>query len=169
MRRVLPTVLGLLLCTGTALADEPVPIGDLVADPDTFHFKIVILQGAVSHVTPLPPYSPTPDTTCYGAYAFTLKDDSGAVDVSVLGICGRPLLREPEVRDGERIQLTAQILSPNRMTSAKKGEDKKLRVIANAITHLAQETAPSEGAATEKPKEPAKTDDGGRPAGDSGY
>lgn len=144
MRRAILTAFGALIFAGTALAGEPVPIGDIVADPNTFHFRLVTLHGRVDLVTPLPPYSPAPDTTCYGAYAFTLTDESGSVEVSVLGICGRPLLREPEVRNGEHIELTAQILSPNRTTSTKQGEEKKLRVVANAITHLAAEEKPSE-------------------------
>lgn len=164
-----------MLPAGLARADEPVPIGEVVADPDAYHFRIISLEGTVHLVTQLQPYSPTPDTTCYGAYTFMLEDETGSVEVSVLGICGKPLVREPEVTDGEAIVLAAQILSPNRLTSASKDEVKKLRVIANSIRHLSADTTPAEGAAPnqteetagaeghDKPGEDGKPADGGRP------
>jgi hypothetical protein len=165
----------LLAPGGLALADEPVPIGEVVADPDAYHFRLVPLQGTVRKVAPLPPYTPGPDTTCYGAYTFTLEDDTGSIEISVLGICGKPILRKPEVNDGEVILLTAQILSPNNLTSAFKGEVKRLRAVANSITHLAPVVAPTESPApnqaeeTAKPEGDGKPGEDGTPAGDSGY
>lgn len=145
---------------GPARADEPVPIGDVVADPDAYHFRLVALQGTVRRITLLPPYTLGPVTTCYGAYTFVLEDTTGSIEVSVLGICGKPLLRNPEVADGERILLTAQIFSPNRVTSASKGEVKSLRAVANEIRHLSRvEPSP-------EPAAPAESD---QPSGDSGY
>jgi hypothetical protein len=151
----------LLAAAGFAAADEPVPIGEVVADPDVYHFRLIPLQGTVRQVTQLPPYAPSPDTTCYGAYTFTLEDESGSMEVEVLGICGKPLLRKPEVGDGERILLIAQILSPNRLTSASKGEVKRLRALANSITHLSP-VAPAPENAT-----PGQAEETGAPEGDS--
>jgi hypothetical protein len=168
----------LLAPGGLVRAGEPVPIGEVVADPDAYHFRIVPLQGTVRKVAPLPPYTPGPDTTCYGAYTFTLEDDTGSIEISVLGICGKPILRKPEVNDGEVILLTAQILSPNHLTSAFKGEVKRLRAVANSITHPSPVVAPTESPAPDQPnqmEETAKPEGGGRPgednkpAGDSGY
>ena len=167
-------VLGLMMPAGLARADEPVPIGEVVADPDAYHFRIISLQGTVRRVTPLPPYTPTPDTTCYGAYTFMLEDETWSAEISVLGICGKPLMRKPEVIDGEAIVLAAQILSPNRLTSATKDEVKKLRVIANSIKHLSADATPAEDAApsqtegtagpegNDKPVEDGKPEDDGR-------
>ena len=167
----------LLAFGGLALADEPVPIGEVVADPDAYHFRIVPLQGTVRQVSPLPPYTPGPDTICYGAYTFTLEDDTGSLEISVLGICGQPVLRKPEVNDGEVILLTAQILSPNHLTSASKGEVKRLRAVANSIIHLSPVVEPPEYSAPNQPnqEEMAKPEGDGKPgedskpAGDSGY
>jgi hypothetical protein len=157
----------LLAWAGPASADDPIPIGEIVADPDAYHFRIVPLQGVVRRVAQLPPYTPGPDTTCYGAYTFMLEDDTGSIEVSVLGICGRPILRKPEVTDGETILLTAQILSPSHMTSREKGEVKRLRAVANSIAHLAPAAPPEEAPAhTEETASPEGT---GKPAGDSGY
>ena len=167
---VIATVL--LVLGGLALAGEPVPIGEVVADPDAYHFRIVPLQGTVRQVSPLPPYTPGPDTICYGAYTFTLEDDTGSIEISVLGICGQPVLRKPEVSDGEGILLTAQILSPNHLTSASKGEVKRLRAVANSITHLSPVVTPPESSAQNQPnqmEEMAKPEEDGKPEKDGGY
>lgn len=154
MRGAVPVVvaIGLLAVAGFAFADEPVAIGEVVADPDAYHFNLVSMEGTVRQVTQLPPYTPGPDTTCYGAYTFMLEDASGSIEVSVLGICGKPFLRKPEVNDGDRILLKAQILSPNRLTSASQGEVKQLRAIANSISHLSAGGTPAEDAATNQPE-----------------
>ena len=171
MRAAAPVVvaLGLLAATGIAAADDSVSIGEVVADPDAFHFRLVSLQGIVRQVAPLPPYAPGPDTICYGAYTFMLEDESGSIEVSVLGICGKPILRKPEVNDGEQILLKAQILSPNRQTSTSKGEAKRLRAVANSITRLSPIAPPAENSAPDQAEETVKPEREGNPAGDSGY
>jgi len=171
MRAAAPVVvaLGLLAATGIAAADDSVSIGEVVADPDAYHFRLVSLQGTVRQVTPLPPYTPGPDTICYGAYTFVLEDETGSIEVNVLGICGNPLPRKPEVADGERILLTAQILSPNRVTSAAKGEVKRLRAMANSITHLSPVEPPAENSAPDQKEETVKPERDGTPAEGSGY
>jgi len=171
MRRMLCLVVAVsaLACAGFARADEPVPIGEVIADPDAYHFRIIPLQGTVRQVTPLPPYSPGQDTTCYGAYTFTLENETGSIEISVLGICGTPVLRKPEVNDGEVVMLAAQILSPNRLTSRSKGEVKRLRAIANSITHLSPVVPLPENSSPDQMEETAKPEGDGKPAGDSGY
>jgi hypothetical protein len=149
-RTLLGLVLVLVLLAPGGLAradDEPVSVGDVVADPDAYHMRLVLLQGTVHRVTQLAPYSPATDTTCYGAYTFMLEDETGSIEISVLGFCGAPVFRTPEVRDGEPILLKAQILSPNRVTSLSKEEGKKLRAIANEIRHVApvEENPKAEG------------------------
>jgi len=160
---------GILAGAGPASADEPVAIGEVIADPDAYHFRILPLQGTVRQVTPLPPYSPGQDTTCYGAYTFTLADETGSIEISVLGICGKPLIRTPEVHEGEAIRLTAQILSPNHLTSTSKGEVKRLRALANSITHLSPVVPPPEDSSPGQTEGTAKPEGGDKPAGDSGY
>jgi hypothetical protein len=170
MRGAVPVVVaaGLLAVAGFAFADEPVVIGEVVADPDTYHFSLVSMEGTVRQVTQLPPYTPGPDTTCYGAYTFMLEDASGSIEVNVLGICGKPFLRTPEVNDGDRILLKAQILSPNHLTSASQGEVKRLRAIANSITHLSPVAPPSENPAPGQAEAPANPDGDGRQEKDGG-
>ncbi len=156
--------LGLLAPGGPARADdEPVPIGEVIADPDAHHMRLVLLQGTVRQITQLPPYSPATDTTCYGAYTFALEDETGSIEISVLGFCGAPLFRTPEVREGEPILLKAQILSPNRLTSLSKGEVKKLRAVANEIRHILPAASPPDEAAPSQAEESPKAEK------DSGY
>jgi hypothetical protein len=160
----LALALGLLTLGGLARADdEPVAIGEVIADPDAYHMRLIFMHGTVRGVTPLPPYSPAADTTCYGAYTFVLEEETGSIEISVLGFCGAPLLRTPEVREGEPILLKAQILSPNRLTSLTKGEVKKLRAVANEIRHLAPVEPPSEAAGPSRAEESPKAEK------DSGY
>jgi hypothetical protein len=171
MRRavLLVAALGVVAVAGFAAADEPVPIGEVIADPDAYHFRLVALQGTVRQVTPLPPYTPGPDTTCYGGYTFLLEDETGSMEVSVLGICGKPVLRKPEVGEGETILLVAQILSPNRVTSAVKGEVKQLRAVANTITRLSPAAPQADQPAPSQTEEAANPEGEDKPEKDGGY
>lgn len=170
MRHVfLIAAIGAVTLSGLARAEEPVTIGGVVADPDTYHFRMVTLQGTVRQVTQLPPYTTDPDTACYGAYTFMLEDETGSIKISVLGICGRPLIRTPEVTEGETILLVAQVFSPNHLASSSQDDAKRLRAVANQITHLApaspppDEASPGPAPGTESPAEES------RPAPDSAY
>lgn len=110
-------VLLVLLVAGASWAAEPVPIGEILADPDLFHIRHVTFQGTVRNVVQLDPYFQTTETAgvvCYGAYAFRVEDDSGAIDVGVLGFCGVPVIRPPAVADGDQVAVTAQIHAPGR-------------------------------------------------------
>lgn len=166
---VLIAALGAMALSGLARADEPVPIGEVVADPDTYHFRMVSLQGTVRQVTTIPPYKTDPDTACYGAYTFTLEDQTGSMEISVLGICGRPFTRTPEVAEGETILLVAQIFSPNHMASSSQDEVKRLRAVANQITHLPSAGPPPEPSMPDQLEEMPKPDGGARLEKDSAY
>ncbi len=166
---LLLATIGAVTLAGLARADDPVPIREVLADPDAYHFRMVSLQGTVRGVTPLPPYTPGPDTTCYGAYTFVLEDETGSMEISVLGICGRPFMRAPEVVEGESILLVAQIFSSEQELSVAKGPLKKLRAVANSIRHLSPPAAPVEPAATDQPEEPSRPEGEGKPEKDGGY
>lgn len=166
---VLMAALGAMALSGLARADEPVPIGEVVADPDTYHFRMVSLQGTVRQVTTIPPYKTDPDTACYGAYTFTLEDQTGSMEISVLGICGRPFTRTPEVAEGETILLVAQIFSPNHMASSSQDEVKRLRAVANQITHLPSAGPPPDEAAPGPSHGADAPAEASRPAPDGAY
>lgn len=111
-------VLCLLVLAGMALpsrgiAEEPLSIQQVLEDPHVYHLRHVTLQGTVRDVQPLDPYTLPNGTNCYGAYLFRLEDDSSALSVAVLGICGKPLVRDPEVEDGDRVVISATIQAPS--------------------------------------------------------
>ncbi len=96
-----------------ASAAEPIPIREILDEPKSFHLKQVTLQGTVRNVTPLDPYSVQAGTMCYGAYLFSLEDETSSINVAVYGRCGIPTVKDPDVDDGQRIELAATIQAPS--------------------------------------------------------
>lgn len=96
-----------------AAAGDPVTIREILDEPMSFHLKQVTLQGTVRNVTPLDPYKLPAGTACYGAYLFYLEDDTAAINVAVFGLCGIPTVKDPDVEDGQRIELTTTIQAPS--------------------------------------------------------
>lgn len=96
------------------LAEEPIPIQQILEEPRIYHLRQVTLQGTARDVQPLDPYKlPNEIDVCYGAYLFKLEDDTGVMSMAVLGICGRPLVRDPEIEDGQRVEVSATIQAPS--------------------------------------------------------
>lgn len=94
-------------------AEEPTSIQRILEEPQVYHLRHVTLQGTVRDVQPLDPYTLPNGTNCYGAYLFRLEDDTSTLAVAVLGICGKPLVRDPEVEDGARVEVSATIQAPS--------------------------------------------------------
>ena len=96
-----------------AIAAEPITIREILEEPRNFHLRQVILEGTVRNVQPLDPYKLPAGTMCYGAYLFYLEDETASINVAVFGICGVPIVKDPDVEDGARVQLHATIQAPN--------------------------------------------------------
>ncbi len=94
-------------------ADEPISIQQILEAPQAYHLRHVTLQGTVRDVQSLDPYTLPNGTNCYGAYVFRLEDDATTLSVAVLGICGKPLVRDPEVEDGAHVEVSATIQAPS--------------------------------------------------------
>jgi hypothetical protein len=94
-------------------AEEPTNIQQLLDEPRVYHLRHVTLRGVARDVHPLEPYPIANGDNCYGAYLFRLEDDEATISVAVLGICGRPLVRDPEIEDGDRIEVSATIQAPS--------------------------------------------------------
>ena len=69
----------------------------------------------------------------------------GAVlDVAVVGICGAPRMRFPEVADGDRVRVQAEIQVPSRFGQSRaldgswiaKGEEPAVQAIAKSISRV---------------------------------
>jgi hypothetical protein len=111
---VLWTLLAVLFASGVELlpAEEPVSIASILADPDGYHLRVVLLHGTVREVQVIEPYQQSSGAACYGAYSFVLGDHTGAIDVTVLGLCGVPVSRAPEVVVGDEVLVEAEIQAP---------------------------------------------------------
>lgn len=107
------TIAAGVLAAVSARADDPLSIQQILDDPTVYHLRRVTLTGTVRDVQPLDPYTLPNGTNCYGAYLFRLEDDSSTLPVAVLGICGKPLIRDPEVQDGDRVEVGATIQAPS--------------------------------------------------------
>ena len=94
-------------------AEAPVSIQQILETPQVFHLRRVTLLGTVRDVQPLDPYTLPNGTNCYVAYLFRLEDDTSSLSVAVLGICGKPLIRDPEVEEGARVEVGATIQAPS--------------------------------------------------------
>lgn len=108
----------MLFLIGTATpcllwAEDPITIQQILEEPQVYHLRHVTLQGTVRDVQALDPYTLPNETNCYGAYLFRLEDDTSTLPVAVLGICGKPLVRDPEVEDGARVEVSATIQAPS--------------------------------------------------------
>ena len=129
-----------------ASAAEPIAIHEIVDAPKSFHLKQVTLQGTVRNVTPLDPYKLQAGTMCYGAYLFYLEDETASINVAVYGRCGVPTVKDPDVEDGQRIELTATIQSPSHggyylsFQGVKVARDREgiIQAVADRITPLAE-------------------------------
>ncbi|MBX3320691.1 MAG: hypothetical protein KF890_12485 [Nitrospira sp.] len=95
------------------LAEEPIAIQQILEEPRVYHLRRVTMHGTARDVQSLAPYTVPNGDNCYGAYLFRLEEDEATIPVAVLGICGRPLVRDPDIEDGERIEVSATIQAPS--------------------------------------------------------
>lgn len=101
-------VLFALAIGSPTLADEAVPIGEILAHPESYHLRIIPIQGTVQKVAILKPHDPWQlGDPCYGAYVFELKDSTGSLELGVLGHtsnCNKPIAGEaPDVSLGDTV------------------------------------------------------------------
>ncbi|MBU6482557.1 MAG: hypothetical protein KGS09_18700 [Nitrospirae bacterium] len=95
------------------LAADPITVREILDEPSRFHLRQVTLHGTVRNVQPLDPYTLPAGTTCYGAYLFYLEDETASINVAAFGLCGIPMVKDPDVEDGARIELQATVQAPS--------------------------------------------------------
>jgi len=98
---------------GPLWADESTSIQQILDDPHVYHLRRVTMQGIVRDVTPLDPYKLPNETICYGAYLFRLEEEDATIPVAVLGFCGTPMVKDPDVGDGDHVEVNATIQAPS--------------------------------------------------------
>ena len=98
---------------------------------------------------PLDPYTLPAGTTCYGAYLFNLEDETALINVASFGRCGIPLVKDPDVEDGARIESTQRFSAePRRIlpefSGAQGGGEREgvVQAVAVRITPLLDEARP---------------------------
>jgi hypothetical protein len=136
--------IGMVMGCSLASADEAVTVQEILADPSLFHLRHITLHGTVRNVQPLDPYEIPAGSTCYGGYLFSLEDDTAMLPVAVPGLCGVPMVKDPEVEDGERVAVEATVQAPSHggyALSFKGGkiamdQEGIVQAIANRITPL---------------------------------
>jgi len=102
-----------LITLSSASAADVITIRDILDEPAIYHLKQVALSGTVRNVQPLDPYRLPAGTTCYGAYLFSLEDETASINVAVFGICGFPTVKDPDVEEGARVEVLATIQAPS--------------------------------------------------------
>jgi hypothetical protein len=135
---------GMVMLSSLASADEAVTVQEILADPALFHLRQITLRGTVRNVQPLDPYEIPAGSTCYGGYLFSLEDDTATLPVAVPGLCGVPMVKDPDVEDGARVAVEATVQAPSHggyALSFKGGkiamdQEGVVQAIANRITPL---------------------------------
>jgi hypothetical protein len=142
------SILGLALASAMthslSSAEETVTVQEILADPALFHLRQITLHGTVRNVQPLDPYEIPAGSTCYGGYLFGLEDDTAMLPVAVPGLCGVPMVKDPDVEDGARVAVEATVQAPSHggyALSFKGGkismdQEGVVQAIANRITPL---------------------------------
>ena len=141
---LLGLALGLAMNHSLASAEETVTVQEILADPALFHLRQITLRGPVRNVQPLDPYEIPAGSTCYGGYLFGLEDDTAMLPVAVPGLCGVPMVKDPDVEDGARVAVEATVQAPSHggyALSFKGGkiamdQEGVVQAIANRITPL---------------------------------
>jgi hypothetical protein len=124
-------------------AEDPLTIGTILEDVEAYHLRMVTMKGTVRDVRERGPYVLPNGTACYGAYTFLLEDDSGMLEVAVVGICGPPALRYPEVANGDRILLQAEIQAPGHGGMARNLDGEFFRLDHPTVQAIAKEIKPA--------------------------
>lgn len=102
-----------ILSSTLVWAGDPISLQQILEEPKIYHLRHVTVRGTVRDVQPLAPYTLANGDPCYGAYLFRLEEDEATLSVAVLGICGKPIVRDPEVEDGDRVEVSATIQAPS--------------------------------------------------------
>jgi hypothetical protein len=142
--------LGWVALPSLAMASDPITVREILDEPSRFHLRQVTLHGTVRNVQPLDPYTLPAGTTCYGAYLFNLEDETASINVASYGRCGIPLVKDPDVEDGARIELHATVQAPShggyylsfrglKVVGEREGV---VQAVADRITPLLDETRP---------------------------
>jgi len=121
LRAIAVTGLVLLVCALPVHADEPIAIGTLLRDAESYALHSVLLKGKVRDAQVVAPFLP-PSEGClmpHVAVAFTLDDETGFIQVGA-HLCGNQSIKS--IKNGDRVLIRAIILVAHEYTE---GEDRR--------------------------------------------
>lgn len=111
--------LALLVMGSDSFAAEAVTIEKLQANPQSYHLKVVTIQGTAHQIqilTSPPPTLPRIDTQClmvHPPYTFVLSDETGFLQVTVRArlpcVSKHSPAEPPDVSEGDTVAVDAQI------------------------------------------------------------
>lgn len=105
------------LLSAAIASAEMVQIGNILANPEAYHLRSVQLQGVATHIQALPPtFSSKFGAMCYGAYTFTLSDETGSIVVEVPSMCGRSREAVTIITENQRVSVEVRIEAPGYYT-----------------------------------------------------
>ena len=119
MRVALLSSLMLLVTQGFSFGAEPLTIGKLLADPQSYHLRVITLQGTVHQVQILadaPESRLQLDFQCsfvHPPYTFVLADETGFLQVSVSAkppcVSKMSPVEPPDVGEDDKVLVDVQI------------------------------------------------------------
>ena len=142
VRTVLLHITLVVVGVSLSLANEVIPIGTILKDAESYNLRVVTLEGTVRDVKPYKPYFQPfrcGAGVCYGAYTFMLVDEGGSLEVEHPVLDKTPSIKVPEVSEGERVIIEAQILAPGPYIELSKGitqERKTTHAVVRNIRRL---------------------------------
>ena len=106
-----------------SLAGEVIPIKTILKNPESYYLHVVTLEGTVRHVkSPSIPFrgSCGRGGVFYAPFTFTLEDETGSVVVGRMRLCWFTGLKVPEVTEGEKVIIDAEIFGPDQDSEFRK-------------------------------------------------
>ena len=110
---LLGLALGLAMNHSLASAEETVTVQEILADPALFHLRQITLRGTVRNVQPLDPYEIPPAPPVMAATCSAWRTIRPSLPVAVPGLCGVPMVKDPDVEDGARVAVEATVQAPS--------------------------------------------------------
>ena len=126
-----------LACGASVFADEAVTtIKSIMVDPDSYHRRIVTLQGTVKNVVSYGGNDGTNRPLCI--QEFTLKDETGSIAAIYSARCQVGNEKAMVLAVGDRVRIEAVIDAPSDNMKTSWGEGYGVKVQTTKITRLEQ-------------------------------
>jgi hypothetical protein len=107
------------LLSAAVVSAEMVQIGSILTRPEAYHLKSIQLQGLATNVQARPPvFNAKFGAMCFGAYIFTLDDETGSIAVEVPSVCGRSQEAVAIITENQKVSVDVRIEAPGYYTGS---------------------------------------------------